>query len=266
MKPERFEFWHALAWGRPWLAPYRAAGERVVARLEGGAGVAEALNAAAADSAPLLPAGRLRFVSAQELPRGEPYETFIARSACVPTRDNLHDLLNGLVWLAFAPLKRRLNALHAEQIALSGVGPKRGAVRDALTLLDENGAFWQAPAGLVDALQQRDWQALFVQRRAAWLDARLTLFGHALLEKLCQPRKAITAHVWPLPLGVDPQEFLVDALSPQTLAARPCLALPVLGVPGWWPQNQQPDFYADARVFRPSTAQTPERPLNFWGL
>jgi hypothetical protein len=27
--------------------------------------------------------------------------------------------------------------------------------------------------------------------------------------------------------------------------------MPVLGVPGWWPANVAPDFYADAAVFRP---------------
>ena len=27
--------------------------------------------------------------------------------------------------------------------------------------------------------------------------------------------------------------------------------LPVLGVPGWWPDNADPGFYADTSVFRP---------------
>jgi hypothetical protein len=26
----------------------------------------------------------------------------------------------------------------------------------------------------------------------------------------------------------------------------------VLGVPGWWPANQDPAFYRDAAVFRPA--------------
>ena len=29
--------------------------------------------------------------------------------------------------------------------------------------------------------------------------------------------------------------------------------LPVLGIPGWWPANEDPDFYVDNRVFRPAS-------------
>jgi hypothetical protein len=36
---------------------------------------------------------------------------------------------------------------------------------------------------------------LFVTQRELWAEARLLLFGHALLEKLVTPRKPITAHV-----------------------------------------------------------------------
>lgn len=233
----------------PWWAPYHA-----VAASLGAPPVALPLAAAlnASWASPVrLRAGRLRFVPQAELPAGEAYEAFIDRTACVPTRDNLHDLFNGLVWMRFPTLKRHLNELQAAEIARAGVGHTRGRVRDALTLFDENGALLQAPPGLVAALRQRDWQALFVGRRAAWADARLTLFGHALLEKLMAPRKAITAHVWLVPEGADPQAFLLEALTPGLLASQPPLPLPVLGVPGWWPDNEADDFYADPGVFRP---------------
>jgi hypothetical protein len=38
------------------------------------------------------------------------------------------------------------------------------------------------------------------------------------------------------------------------LASKPFAHLPVLGVPGWWPGNEDPAFYADASVFRASKA------------
>ena len=39
--------------------------------------------------------------------------------------------------------------------------------------------------------------------------------------------------------------------SAKTLAGVRCFAhLPVLGVPGWWPDNHVPTFYGDASVFR----------------
>ena len=243
--------WPAIDATAPWLLPYRATLLRIEACRSAAGSLADTLNAAMAlQPAVMLAQGALRFVPQHELPEGEAYEAFIARTARVPTRDNLHDLFNGLVWLQFPQLKRRLNELQARQLERGGVGATRGAVRDALTLFDENAALWQAPAVLVNALRQRDWRALFVTHRAAWQDARPTLFGHALMEKLTRPRTAITAHLWLVPEGVDLQAHLIEALTPERLAGKPYLPLPVLGVPGWWPANRDASFYDDASVFR----------------
>jgi hypothetical protein len=210
-----------IDWRAPWLAPLRA--------------VADA-------DPPGLP---VRFVPAAQLPAGEAYEAFIARSGCVPTRDNLHDHFNRLVWRAHPLLKLQLNRLHAAAIAEHGIGPRRGALRDALTLFDENGALWpDAPPALAEALAARDWQALFVTRRALWQGQRLQIVGHALLEQLAvAPRKALTAHV----LLADPL-----ALTAADWARKPFVPLPVLGIPGWWPANEDPAFYMDKAVFRPA--------------
>lgn len=248
--------WQAVDWERPWLAPYRANGPCVAQHVLQGGTVAQALNQQrdrALPHPPRLAAGALNFVPQQALPDGEAYEAFIARTACVPTRDKLHDAFNGLVWLRFPALKRRLNELQAQQIQRAGPGEGRGPVRDALTLFDENAALLQAPDLLMQALAQRDWQALFVTHRAMWADVHLVLFGHALLEKLTQPRKAITAHVWRVPHGVDAQDWLVNHLDASLLATKPWCPLPVLGVPGWWAGNEDPVFYDDAAVFRPKT-------------
>lgn len=234
-----------IDWSRPWLAPWRDRGERL--RREAGArGLVAALNSALPDTA------ALRFVDQAELPPGEPYEAFIARTRSVPTRDNLHDLLNGLMWLECPALKRRLNALQAQQIACAAPGSPRGAVRDALTLFDENAALLHAPPQLVRALRARDWQSLFITHRAAWGSAQLTLFGHALIEKLVRPRKAITAHVWLLEQPLGDGTGLAETLTPPLLATKPFLPLPVLGVPGWWAANEEPSFYRDEAVFRPT--------------
>jgi hypothetical protein len=208
-------------WSRPWFAP-----------------LADVAHAPPPD----LP---VCFVPAGELPRGEAYEAYIARTRRVPTRDNLHDAFNRLVWCRHPALKLRLNALHAQQIAAHGVGPARGAVRDALTLFDEYGALWpDAPPVLAAALAARDWHALFVVHRALWAGRRLEVFGHALLEQLATaPRKALTAHVL---LADEPL-----ALTSAQWAAKPFLPLPVLGVPGWWPANEVAGFYRDTQVFRP---------------
>lgn len=236
-----------IDWSRPWLASLRERGEALAGQAAVH-GIAAALDSAVSDFH--LSAGPLRFVAQAELPVGEAYESFIARTACVPTRENLHDFFNGLMWLSFPALKRRLNELQAEQLSRRGAAGPRGAVRDALTLFDENAALLQAPCALVDALRRRDWQSLFVTQRAVWSQIRPQLFGHALLEKLTQPRKPICAHVWVVPEHVDAQEFLVEMLTPDWLAGNSPLPMPVLGVPGWWLANHAASFYDDPAVFR----------------
>lgn len=195
----------------------------------------------------------MRFVPAAELPVEEAYEAFIARTGDVPTRDNLHDHFNRLVWHRHPAIKQRLNQLQAAEIASRGIGATRGAVRDALTLFDENGALWpDAPPALTEALAARDWHALFVTHRALWRGHRFEVFGHALLEQLTTaPRKGLTAHV----LLLDPL-----TLTPVQWAGKPFLPLPVLGIPGWWPANEDPEFYRDKQVFRPAPLKPGHRP------
>ena len=36
-------------------------------------------------------------------------------------------------------------------------------------------------------------------------------------------------------------------------ATKPFTPLQVLGVPGWWPANEAPAFYADKQIFRPQS-------------
>ncbi len=232
----------------PWLLPYVPQLQRIT-EAAATQSFAAALNAVRDSSVPVC------FVDHGELPAAEAYETFIARTDCVPTRDNLHDLFNGLMWLTWPQTKRRLNRLQAEHIERHGTAGPRGALRDALTLFDENAAVLQAPADLAEALRRRDWHTLFATRRAQWHSAQLVLFGHALLEKLLQPRKAITAHVWLIDAISDAS--LAASLTRERLLARSFLPLPVLGVPGWWRRNESPDFYDDREVFRAARAPTP---------
>jgi len=230
----------ALQMRPPWLSPYLPLAQQILEAAQ--ACVAAGLNAARDGDAVV------RFVDHSALPADEPYESFIFRTGCVPTRDNLHDLFNGLMWLRYPQTKRRLNVLQAEHIAQHGTIGARGPLRDALTLFDENAALLQAPAELIEALRTRDWQTLFVSQRALWEPAQLAVFGHALLEKLMQPRKAITAHVWIVTEMTD--AAIAASLDPERLSAKVFLPLPVLGVPGWWSANEAAGFYDDADVFR----------------
>jgi hypothetical protein len=204
------------------------------------------------------PGAPLRFVPQQALPEGTAYEQYIFDTGCVPTRDNLHDFFNGLVWLHWPQAKRRMNQLQAQAIAAQGVGAVRGPLRDAITVFDENGALLQAPEPLWQALRARDWQRLFVDLRPLWGQARLLLVGHALMEKLVCPRKPMVAHVYPAPIAIkgvaDLDAWLAQALQAAHWATKPFVPLPVLGVPGWWAANQEAGFYDDTQVFRPARA------------
>ena len=204
-----------------------------------------------------LGSGRaVEFVSQSELSSDIAYEAFIFSHKRVPTRNNLHDFFNGLCWLRFPQAKSRLNFLQAQEIASQGVNATRGSLRDALTLFDENVLLLQSSDELWQALQDRDWTKLFGEFRDEWQGAHIVIFGHALLEKLVAPYKSITAHVFRIASDVDAKDdqalddWLATNLQPDYLATKPYLPLPVLGIPGWWPENEDLSFYSDTQVFR----------------
>jgi hypothetical protein len=210
----------------------------------------------------------LRFVPQSALPEGVAYEEFIGATGNVPTRENLHDFFNALVWLSFPHIKRQLNALQAAQIAQDGVGKSRGPARDAATLFDENAALLvvrESDRGraLVAALRGHQWRTAFIELRDVFgTEAQVWLFGHALMEKLVAPYKAITAHTRVVLAderyfaldSVERRAWLDDRVAHQLATEglhKGCFTpLPMLGVPGWWPR-QDDAFYGDAAVFRP---------------
>ena len=253
-----------IDWTRPWYDAVRPAFDS----LQPGPFI-PAFNANAARLGLVNDAGQpIRFVPQAELPEGTAYEAFIGATGCVPTRENLHDFFNGLVWQTFPRIKRALNALQAAQIAEAGVGKSRGPARDAATIFDENAALLlvrddDAGRALVADLRAHRWHAaLFEQRALFRRDADVWLFGHALMEKLVAPRKAITAHVRVVfagdgffALDHDARRAWIDAavahaIADEGLTTAGFTPLPVLGVPGWWP-DQDEHFYLDDTVFRP---------------
>ncbi len=257
----------AIDWSRPWFAQFAARGQRWQrAALESYAALLAEMNADAGQTRQLTGRGqRLAFIAQDDLPPGAAYEAHIASTGCVPTRHNLHDFFNASMWFAFPRIKAALNARQSAAIDQLGVGPTRGGVRDALTLFDENALlFASADPALSAALRGFDWRTLFVERRDAWgASCEVRCFGHALLEKLIAPFKACTGHAWIV--EVPPAYFEWDAalrdawldeavstalLSTEALASRLFAPLPVLGIPGWWRQNDEPGFYDDKSVFR----------------
>ena len=224
------------------------------------------------------------------MPEGETYESFIANTGKIPTRDNHHDLLNGLIWLNFPQAKAVFNELHAKDILRHGIHNARTALRNALTVFDENGGIVvSSDKLLLEQLQAFKWHAALVTHRANWLAQHRTIaffpFGHALLEKLVNPRKNITSHTllilvdegW-FAQSIDSQKNQLDTAIAKLFhqMAMPDLAdnavklssksfqpLPVMGIPGYSDDNVIPAFYQDEAVFRrPRAFSAPIFPLH----
>lgn len=255
-----------IDWSCPWLAPLAERGERWrQAALVSYSAYLSALNADAHRDSRITGRGKpLSFIAQDDLPAGASYEGHIAGTGCVPTRHNLHDFFNGSIWFQYPRIKAALNSRQAAEIDVLGIGPTRGAARDALTLFDENAILFAcADASLAAALRAFDWHTLLVEQRAAWgLRCEARIFGHALLEKLVAPYKACTGHAWIV--DVEPAYFsatdderraildhaVSERLHSEAISSRYFTPLPVLGVPGWWPENETPSFYDDPEVFR----------------
>jgi hypothetical protein len=241
-------------WSAPWLTPVADLGRIVAASGDW----RKSLNQAAAAANVRNSSGqRITFCEADAAP-DEAYETYIARTGCVPTRANLHDFFNALIFLRFPSAKAQLNRVQAAAIAHDGIGAVRGPIRDAATLIDENSVLVVTDrSDIVDSLRDHDWPNLFQSRRSAWAGGvNVLAFGHALLQKLQHPYKGITAHALHIALAPDSSLDQIDrcmaAGLDQRLTPHDLMPLPVLGIPGWWAQNENPDFYSDPVVFRPA--------------
>ncbi len=258
----------SIDWAKPWYRAVRTIAEQVVGCSDWRAALNDACRMRQLCNHRGVP---MTFVRQELLPECTAYESFISTSGQVPTRDNLHDFFNALIWLSFPETKRCLNAIQAAHIETAGIGNTRGPVRDRATLFDESAALLvvtecDAGRALVSALQQQQWQSLFVEQRDAFSrHVDVWIVGHALLEKLTNPYKAITAHTWIVfarddydaMSSVDRRGWL-DLTIAKRLVERVAdhvndagfTPLPLSGIPGWWPQ-QDVAFYRDAKVFRP---------------
>jgi hypothetical protein len=254
-----------IDWSPPWLSSLRELGEPLASAHDW---IAAASVLARQRSLVNLRGLPVTFIPQHDLLTETPYEAHIASTGQVPTRDNLHDFFNALVWLQFPQIKRELNALHVRTSGQSTPVGTRGSQRDAATLFDENAALVvSADVLLLEALRAHQWKAVLMKQATEFFrHADVMLFGHALMEKLVEPYKSITAHVWTVAVEPDwfalPEQSRIADLDAR-IAARlsggfssaDFCHLPVLGVPGWC-QGQNTEFYEDAEVFRPQRKTT----------
>ena len=197
------------------------------------------------------------------------YEMHIAQTGEVETREeNWHDLFNALAWVAFPKAKAAINAQHAAMLEEGGreEARRRNPARDALTLFDEGGvAVASASPELLRLIVDFEWKELFWRRRAQLeREVRFIAFGHSLFEKMLDPFVGIVAKTVFVPVGEGfamqpPQEQVaeVDALlaahfadRSRFVSPRAMAPMPVLGIPGWYPDTDRESFYDDTDHFR----------------
>ncbi len=215
----------------------------------------DGLNAMAAARGLVSGGGKpLRFVAPPD--DGAIYELRIRDSGEVATRPgSTHDLLNARAWLDFPHTKAALNRLHCAELEKQH-GTQRSPLRDALTLFDESGLIVACDRPeLVSLLRGFKWKPLFWQHRAEVRQAmRFEVLGHALAEKLHAPYKGITAHALVLALSAAVPREKLDQYAAAALAllanTRDLAPLPVLGIPGWTPDSENPVYYDDTTQFR----------------
>ena len=227
----------------------------------------------------------IRFAAQYVNPAALDYESQIFASGIVPTRpNNIHDLFNALVWLTFPHTKAAINGRHIAARAENAGSRNRGPVQDALTLFDECGVVVASDRpDLLEMITAFQWKKLFWKHRAAVKQhMRFFLFGHGLMEQMLAPYVGLTGKAlllnidtaWleasgpgPRPPRRPPSTSAllqhIDASSraltewPRAIASAASLSqgsdlapLPLLGIPGWAPENETESYYDDAQYFR----------------
>lgn len=202
---------------------------------------------------------RIQFIDAADnTSSAMAYETHIAQTGEIPTRQNWHDTLNALQWLSLPRLKSAVSAKHAALLSTGGASEARArsVPRDVLTMIDESGILVASEdASLLELIRQFQWHSLFVTRRADVIaNMRFQLIGHGLMEKSLQPFIGITAKA--LLLHIDNDDDLENAAvrwindDNNLERARNLAPLPLLGIPGWDGRNVDAAFYDNTNYFR----------------
>jgi Protein of unknown function (DUF3025) len=217
----------------------------------------------------------IRFVANDEAAVAAHYETRIAESGEIATRENWHDFFNAMSWLSFPEAKSAISEMHAQLLSARGDSEARArsTPRDVLTLFDEGGIIVVSrDESLLELIRHFEWKTLFVERRADVMTSmRFYLFGHSMLEKALDPYVGVTAKAI---LFLVDDAFIASnhatqmreidhraaawLMDKQNLSSSENFSpLPWLGVPGWWKENESPAFYDNAQYFRNGRMREP---------
>ena len=205
----------------------------------------------------------------------EQYESRIYLHGEVQTRkNNWHDFFQVLVWATFPKIKAKLNQLHfqasLQRFNKVPVQKQRTAIENFLTLFDECGSIIvSTEQNLLELIKDFKWKELFIDQRNAFSNKlQCIVFGHAMYEKALSPYLGMTSHS--LLIVVDANFFklpqrekflMLDSKIEKILASKnewsskDLHPFPLLGVPGYYKENENKLFYDNESYFRPNRAR-----------
>jgi hypothetical protein len=197
------------------------------------------------------------------------YESRIYLQGELQTRlENWHDFFNAMCWLQFPRIKSELNALHFEYSQQRQAGTNRTPMENAITLFDECGAVIVADdESLLELIHNHQWKSLFVDAGENFgRHIQCYVSGHAMFEKALTPYVGMTAHTILLiqnssffrndfPHQLAEVDRLISDLWRNREIENPkdLQPFPLLGVPGWWNEEQNEAFYDNKSYFRDRT-------------
>lgn len=184
---------------------------------------------------------------------------------------NWHDFFQFLTWIVFPRTKAAINAIHIPiakaRLQQSADQGRRTPVENMLSLFDEGGTVvLSSDASLLQMIRDFQWKELFWRRREAVQETlQCITFGHAMYEKGLSPYLGMTANC--ILLEVEPVFFsqtmterlawidrqLATILEQGEKYQKPkdLSPFPILGMPGWDPDNEREAYYENSDYFRP---------------
>ena len=198
------------------------------------------------------------------------YEPRIYLKGEVQTRLNSwHDFFQVLVWHTFPKTKVMLNTLHYQasikRLKENNNNKQRSTVENFLTLFDECGIVIVSHKNeLLQKITDFQWESLFWNHRNEFnSNIECFTFGHAMYEKALKPYIGMTANAMLIPVeqsffNMDYKDkiltidnLIIEKLNSEKILSPKILTpLPILGVPRWYKENENREFYLNENYFR----------------
>ena len=190
----------------------------------------------------------------------------------IQTREqNWHDFFQAATWALFPKTKVAINALHypAAKYRFDNSLPKgsRTSLENSLSQFDECGVIlYSTRPDLLEMVRQFEWHELFWSSRSdLGREFGCIVYGHAIYEKAINPYVGLTAKA--ILLEVDTEIFKLSQDErvgkidselanyfqdpPRINTPKDLSPFPILGMPCYYPNNDNEEFYFNQQYFRP---------------